>query len=288
MLNLDNTFRTMLQSEVVTLCRCWLITRSDAIAFGFTDFDIPLTINGIIYEAVDGFSPTNTSSTNTLSTDNTRLSGVLTSDRITELDLSAGVYDNARVDIFDVDYFNLPVSLATNPLKYIPILIGGRLGRVEKSELDFSVEGASRGFFLEQGVGDLTSKTCRYNLGDSDCTVNIAPFTFTGTVTQILDRIFFFASGVTQPFDYFTNGVLEFTSGNNVGFRTEIAFYTIGQFRLFEAPPYAMVLGDAFTAIAGCNKEAEICFSKFDNIINYGGEPHVPGNNFYANGGQGQ
>jgi uncharacterized phage protein (TIGR02218 family) len=38
-----------------------------------------------------------------------------------------------------------------------------------------------------------------------------------------------------------------------------------------------MAVGDIFTIIAGCDKTLAICRDKFDNIINFRGDPFVPG-----------
>jgi uncharacterized phage protein (TIGR02218 family) len=35
--------------------------------------------------------------------------------------------------------------------------------------------------------------------------------------------------------------------------------------------------GDTFNAIAGCDKTKQTCIGKFSNIINFRGEPDVPG-----------
>jgi hypothetical protein len=42
--------------------------------------------------------------------------------------------------------------------------------------------------------------------------------------------------------------------------------------------PYAIQIGDTFSAVAGCQKRlAEDCGTKFSNVVNFGGEPHLPG-----------
>lgn len=40
--------------------------------------------------------------------------------------------------------------------------------------------------------------------------------------------------------------------------------------------PYQIQVGDNFEAIAGCDKTISTCKSKFNNIINFRGEPHIP------------
>jgi uncharacterized phage protein (TIGR02218 family) len=36
-------------------------------------------------------------------------------------------------------------------------------------------------------------------------------------------------------------------------------------------------VGDGFKIIAGCDKTHETCQAKFNNILNFRGEPYVPG-----------
>ncbi|NJK36136.1 MAG: DUF2163 domain-containing protein [Oscillatoriales cyanobacterium SM2_2_1] len=288
MLNLSDRFRQNIESETPSLARFWLITRKDGVSLAYTNHDEPVAVGGVVYLPLDGFTANNTNQTNTLAVDNTEISSVLTDDRITEKDLIGGVFDSARVDIFDANPLEPPGGIGENPLAYIPILINGVLGRVETTDIDFRAEVSSRLFRLDQKIGELTSKSCRAQLGDNRCTVNLTPFTFTGTVTQIVSPIFFFSLGLSQPFQFFSNGLITFTSGANEGFETEVAFSTIDQVLLFEEPPNDLSIGDTYTIVAGCNKSREVCRDKFQNAINFQGEPDVPGNLFYANGGQGQ
>ena len=40
----------------------------------------------------------------------------------------------------------------------------------------------------------------------------------------------------------------------------------------------AIAIGDAFTAVAGCQKRHDVdCRDKFGNLLNFQGEPHLPG-----------
>jgi uncharacterized phage protein (TIGR02218 family) len=46
---------------------------------------------------------------------------------------------------------------------------------------------------------------------------------------------------------------------------------------LAQAMPYAIQVGNSFQIVAGCDKTHQTCISKFNNIINFRGEPFVPG-----------
>jgi uncharacterized phage protein (TIGR02218 family) len=41
--------------------------------------------------------------------------------------------------------------------------------------------------------------------------------------------------------------------------------------------PNNIAVGDAFNAIAGCDKTIGTCAGKFANAVNFRGEPYVPG-----------
>jgi len=92
------------------------------------------------------------------------------------------------------------------------------------------------------------------------------PYTSGGTVTPL--------GGSAGYFDY---GLITFTSGANVGLSMEIKSYVPGQFVLQLPLPYAAEAGDEYTAVAGCNKSRATCRDTFDNLINFRGEPDIPG-----------
>lgn len=95
-----------LNSGATTLCWCWRLTRRDGVKIGFTDHDRDLTFDGTTFEASAGFTPTEMRQSVGLGVDNLEVEAALTSDRLTEDDLAAGLYDDARVEIFRVNWRN--------------------------------------------------------------------------------------------------------------------------------------------------------------------------------------
>ncbi|MFM6006729.1 MAG: phage BR0599 family protein, partial [Sphaerospermopsis kisseleviana] len=49
---------------------------------------------------------------------------------------------------------------------------------------------------------------------------------------------------------------------------------------------HSVQAGDTLTAVAGCAKTIDACKS-FNNIINYQGEPHIPGEDKFLAGFEG-
>jgi hypothetical protein len=82
---------------------------------------------------------------------------------------------------------------------------------------------------------------------------------------------------------YYDLGTVVSTNGANIGFVRTIKQYQpfagngtfdILQFAL--AFPYPIAVGDNFTIFAGCDKIMSTCSNKFNNIINFAGEPFIP------------
>ncbi len=49
---------------------------------------------------------------------------------------------------------------------------------------------------------------------------------------------------------------------------------------LWQRMSETIALGDQFRIVAGCDKQFSTCKEKFDNVANFRGFPHVPGNDF--------
>jgi uncharacterized phage protein (TIGR02218 family) len=84
-------------------------------------------------------------------------------------------------------------------------------------------------------------------------------------------------SSKTQPNGYFSGGIIRFSSGANNGQSIEIREFSGGRFSLFLPLPNSIVVGDTYTVIAGCDKMFDTCIARFNNALNFRGEPHVPG-----------
>ena len=83
-----------------TLAWCWRLIRADSVVFGFTDHDRDITFDGTTFEAASGFTGTDIRQSIGLSVDNLDATGALQSDGLNEADLAAGLFDNARIEIW--------------------------------------------------------------------------------------------------------------------------------------------------------------------------------------------
>lgn len=85
---------------------------------------------------------------------------------------------------------------------------------------------------------------------------------------------------LTEIDDYFTAGLITWTSGLNDTFSMELKAFTAatGAFELIQAMALTVQIGDTYSIYAGCNKTLfPHCRDKFNNIVNFRGEPYLPG-----------
>jgi hypothetical protein len=131
MRTLPSSMQASLESGVTTFCRCWLLVRTDGVKLGFTDHDRDVTFDGVNYEALAGITASAINATNALNIDTTDIAGALQSDHLNEADLAAGLYDNAALTLYLVDW--------SNPADR-DIAFAGSIGEVSRSLNVFKAE----------------------------------------------------------------------------------------------------------------------------------------------------
>jgi hypothetical protein len=102
-----------------------------------------------------------------------------------------------------------------------------------------------------------------------------------GTVVNVVDRASFTAA-IDEPRavdGWFAGGVLTWESGPNAGRAIEVESSTqaTGQLELLLPMGYAIQPGDLFRVQPGCDKRLDTCIERFANVLNFRGEPYVPG-----------
>jgi uncharacterized phage protein (TIGR02218 family) len=267
-----------LAEGVTTLAHVWRITRRDGDVFVFTDHDRPLSFDALTAEPQLALRVGAIEKSLGLNVDSASLAGALISDSITESDLARGLWDGARVDLFKVNW--------TDPSARVHVF-SGRIGEVRRGVRAFEAElrGVQAPFNVP--VGRVYSRHCDADLGDARCGKDIETSTFrkNGTVTEVLNSTAFVASGLgAYEEGWFTRGRLVWDEGGErevSAHRMETAGAVI---ELLDAPGDVLQIGAAFTIYAGCDKRHETCRLKFENVVNFRGFPHMPGNDAVQSG----
>ena len=180
------------------------------------------------------------------------------------------------------------------------VFFTGNLAELEHHDTYFKGEVRGLSARLSQEVGPVTSRSCRVEFRSAACghtasTVTIGGNTFNiqysgtlgGNVIQST-RSFLTVSlnpwpNPIIPQNYFQNGKVTI-DGVTRQIASSTSFVQGGDpapevpltLRLTRPFPFTPQLGDAVTITAGCNKRVEDC-RKFNNIVNFRGEPYVPG-----------
>ena len=144
MRQISSTLQAHLDSGTTTLCHCWRLTRKDGVVLGFTDHDRDLSFEGTTFEAVSGFMATEMRETIGLNVDSMEVDSALSSLRLEEDDLMAGLYDDARIEIFRVNWTDVSQFLL---LRY------GSLGEISRGETSFNAELRGMAHYLNQTQG---------------------------------------------------------------------------------------------------------------------------------------
>ncbi len=280
---LTPAFAAHLASGATTLCWCWRLTRRDGTKLGFTDHDRPLTFDATTFEAASGFTASEIKDTIGLSVDNLEVTSAITSDALAEADLASGLYDDAAVEIFRVNWADASQRV---------LMRSGSLGEVRRSGIAFSAEVRGLAHYLQQPKGRLYQYTCDADLGDARCTIDrTAPaFRGLGVVAAVASARTFTATGLTAyASDWFTRGLLTFTSGAADAQSIEVKAHTVSSYNvvtieLWSPARLPLTAGQTFTITAGCDKHLTTCTAKFANAVNFRGFPHMPGNDFMVSG----
>lgn len=251
-----------------TLAYCLKVVRLDGGVLGLTSADHSITVSAQVYQP--GFGLSDMACASGLDVDNLEVGIFPGQSLLTQAELAAGLWNKAAFTVFECNHLA--------PGDGINVIKRGTTGDAELGEQMWSIEFRSLKQALQQPLGEVTSKTCRYRLGDSRCTVVLAPFTFACTVTAAASRQVFTDSARTQAAEYFAEGSAAFLTGPNAGYSQKIKSFAAGVFTLSLPMPFAVAIGDTFTAVAGCQKRlTEDCKTKFANVLNFGGEPHLVG-----------
>ncbi len=272
MKNLVPGLQDHLSSGTTTLCWCWKIVRRDGAVQGFTDHDTPLVFDGVAFDAATGFTASEVQSTLGLAVDNLTVTGALSAATLNDADLAAGLYDDADIEIWRVNW--------AAPDQRV-LMRKGSLGEVTRGKTAFSAEVRGLAHRLNQPVGRVYGYSCDADLGDARCGKNIATadFSATATVLAVTDnRRFTTADLAAYASDWFSGGKLTFTSGANAGRAMEVKRHGPGSIELWQAMSETVAPGDGFALTAGCDKQFATCKAKFANVVNFRGFPYMPGN----------
>jgi uncharacterized phage protein (TIGR02218 family) len=119
---------------------------------------------------------------------------------------------------------------------------------------------------------------CNWKLYDKFCALGLTLFQDVGSVSSsaLLGRELISTTFSGQTNDYYTQGFIEMTSGNNKSLKRNVSSHVGMTITVVPNFPSSVVSGSEFKIAPGCRKDIVDCESKFSNLINYGGFPYTP------------
>lgn len=247
-------------------------------AMGFTNNVVDIERDGLLYNAETAFSPTAHNTSDKLQIPTVEMESIMLPSPdtfgVSEQDIASGMLDFAEVRVQIVNYEDLSQGGLWLGRGYVGTVL------VKNDQYVAELRGLSQ--IAAQNILELYSAGCRYDLGSRRCQkdISIAPFFVTGSITTILtDRIILEDTARTEADDFFTFGKLTFRTGDNAGIAMEVKDYTLTGtiIELWQPLPFSFTVGDTYEMVVGCDKMLATCRDKFDNLINFGGQAHLPG-----------
>ena len=280
--------------DCTTLAVLWRVERADGVVMGFTTHDRDIVYGAdpslpeVTYYAATGLTNSAVDSNSDLSVDNLEVTGFLDSSAIDESDIMQGLYDNAIVEERIVNWADLTMGDM--------LVRRGTVGNIKTVNGVFQAEVRGLSQKLTTMLGALYGPVCRAQFGSYDgdgsytrwlCEVDLALYEQAATVDSSPDAVTIVpvaglvtagsSPEVPAPADWFTNGLVTFTSGPLDGRSFEIKGWDGSALTMFLPLPAQPQPGDSFTISPGCNHTTTDCIAKYDNIVNFRGEPFIPG-----------
>ncbi len=263
-----------LKSAETTLCRCWAITRMDGVRMGFTDHDLALSFDGVVFRPDTGLTASVLQGSTGLSVDNSEALGVLSDAAITEADIEAGRFDGAEVRAWLVNW-------ADPDQRWLQFR--GSIGELKRSGGAFHAELRGLTEALNAPQGRVYQTPCTAVLGDGACRFNTTDPEFSVELdlesVAAQDRLSW-ASLAFAP-GWFGLGRLDVLSGPAAGLwaaiKTDRDADGRRELTLWSPLKAPIQPGDRVRLIAGCDKTVETCRVKFNNLLNFQGFPDIPG-----------
>lgn len=242
------------------------IIRPDGAAFRWCTGSRPAVIGGNTYTPADGLTLSSIASSLGFNVDNGKFT-IGDAFDVQRADILDGVWDGSTYRFFQYNWASPSDGIIPWPY--------GWLANAEPRVGAFDMEFRDFRAALLQDTTRVHSYACGYELGDAKCRKDLTAFTHTAQpITTVNSQRKVTFAGFTEIADWATEGRLLFTTGPNAnGIWRQIQLHeTGGAVTFVRELPYAALVGDQATIIAGCrHRPIEDCRDKFANKVNYGG-----------------
>lgn len=277
MKTLSGGLQTAFRKSPRKFARLFTLTTNDITLppYYFTDHSQSITYNSNVYVASGAISMSAVESTTGGIASNSEIK-INYVDGITRDMLLSGNLDQASLwcDVIVWD----------EPSQGVVRILDGYIQRKDVNNVSYGSFNVKGRLNLTDGfIGEVYTPECRNVFGDSNCSLDVNNFDETFTVGAVVSgqayTRFAIACTGTRADGFFNLGYVRF--GIN-GTRYEIlkdsapTLPTARDIILAVPTQNILVGGETGVIVAGCDKRHASCLTKFDNILNFRGEPFNP------------
>ncbi|KQF84678.1 hypothetical protein APC22_16900 [Acinetobacter pittii] len=269
----------LLDADQFIMADLYTITTIQGIEYRYTSYDVNLTVQSKEFRS-DGpiISRDGTSLSLGIEVDN--LSITIETNESTKFGdvpvaqaFHNGILDGAR---FKLERVFMDMHTPTDTSAGTLVLFEGRIvePELDRYEINASVVSDVDNLKLQM-PRNLYTPGCLNTLFDSACGLLSADFAVNTTIdtNSTLNRIL---CDLSQPQGWFTQGVVEFLEGVNIGIKRTVRLHEAGSL-LLTLPLLEMPeIGEAIRVYPGCDKRLDTCTNRFNNRARFRGAPFVP------------
>lgn len=269
----------LLDADQFIMADLYTITTIQGIEYCYTSYDVNLTVQGKEFRA-DGpiISREGISLSLGIEVDNLSIK-IETNESAKFGDVPVaqtfhnGVLDGAR---FKLERIFMDINTPTDTSAGTLVLFEGRIVEPELDRYEINASVVSEVDDLKlQMPRNLYTPGCLNTLFDSACGLLSAEFAVNTTIGANSSRSRILCD-LSQPQGWFTQGVVEFLEGANVGIKRTVRLHESGAL-LLTLPLLDMpAIGEAIRVYPGCDKRLDTCTNRFNNRPRFRGAPFVP------------
>lgn len=237
------------------------------IKWGYTNADRNISHQSIVYRAIEGgIADDGIRQTEDAQADTLNLTVPASLD-VAQMYRVVAPSQTVMLTIFDLHY---GVS------GFLVVWVGQVAGVRFKDQLTAEVQCQTLAATLERtGLRKTWARNCPHTLYDNDCRASRSSFRTDGLIDRINGSSIGFAQAAGHENGYYAGGYIEWTSQYGLEQRGIEAH--VSDVLTIYGGTFGLAASQQIAVYAGCDRTQNTCIQRFNNLVNYGGCPHMPG-----------
>jgi uncharacterized phage protein (TIGR02218 family) len=246
---------------------CWHIQLTNGDQLRLTNYNEDINIKDYKYIAESIFTYKSIEKSSELLAGKNEICGIICDKYFKRQDIINGKLNDAYIEIFLIN---------TNHLDNGKLILNqGYVSNIKIIDNKFIANISSLKNKFNNKITNSFSQNCRAKFCDKDCSLYEENYKFYGTISKVLSNNTLFDAERNEENFYFNFGEITFISGNNTGLCFQVKNFKNGEIELNLPSIYKLAVGDTYAIIAGCDKNFSSCVTKFNNALNFRGEPYI-------------